>query len=152
VELCVGVIGLKLQDERHAQRGGLAMQTRFTRWTWLTLLALVTGTFLAPGAWAHHGWGWATEEEFELTGTITHVRLGNPHGEVTLEVDGERWVVEVGQPWRNARAGLREELLRVGRVMTAHGHRSSKEGERVMKAERIVIEGQHYHLYPDRAS
>jgi hypothetical protein len=148
----VGVIGLKFRDERHTQRGGLAMQTRFKRWTWLTLLALVAGTFLAPGAWAHHGWGWATEEEFELTGTITHVRLGNPHGEVTLEVDGERWVVEVGQPWRNARAGLREELLRVGQVMTAHGHRSSKEGERVMKAERVVIEGQHYHLYPDRAS
>ena len=122
------------------------------RRTWLALLALVAGTFLAPGVWAHHGWGWATEAEFELTGTIAHVRLGNPHGEVTLEVDGERWVVEVGQPWRNARAGLREELLRVGRVITAHGHRSAKEGERVMKAERVVIDGQSYNLYPGRAS
>ena len=128
------------------------MNRRFQRWTWLTLLALVAGRFLVPGAWAHHGWGWATKEEFELTGTITDVRLGNPHGEVTLEVDGERWVVEVGQPWRNARAGLRDELLRVGQVITAHGHRSAKEGERVMKAERVVIDGRHYNLYPDRAS
>jgi Family of unknown function (DUF6152) len=90
--------------------------------------------------------------EFALTGTITQVRLGNPHGEVTLDVAGETWVVEVGQPWRNARAGLHAALLRVGRVITAHGHRSAREGERVMKAEGVVIEGQHYNLYPDRAS
>jgi hypothetical protein len=148
----VGVIGLKFWDERHAQHGGLAMHKRFKRRTWLALLALVAGLVLPPGAGAHHGWGWATEEEFELTGMITHVRLGNPHGEVTLDVQGERWVVEVGQPWRNARAGLREELLQVGRVITAHGHRSATEGERVMKAERVVIDGTHYNLYPDRAS
>jgi hypothetical protein len=116
------------------------------------LLALVVITCLAHAAWAHHGWGWATVEEFALTGQITQVRLGNPHGEVTLDVAGETWIVEVGQPWRNARAGLREDLLRVGRVITAHGHRSAREGERVMKAERVVIEGQHYNLYPDRAS
>jgi hypothetical protein len=128
------------------------MHMRLRHWTWLTLAALAAGILLTPGAWAHHGWGWATDEEFELTGTITHVRLGNPHGEVTLEVKGEPWVVEVGQPWRNTRAGLREELLRVGQVITAHGHRSSKEGERVMKAERMVIDGQHYNLYPDRES
>jgi hypothetical protein len=40
----------------------------------------------------------------------------------------------------------------VGRVITAHGHRSAKEGERVMKAERVVIDGQSHNLYPDRAS
>jgi hypothetical protein len=146
------MIGLKFQDDCHDQCGGLTMQVLSKRRAWLALLALVAGTCLAPGAWAHHGWGWATEEEFELTGTITHVRLGNPHGEVTLDVEGERWVVEVGQPWRNARAGLREEFLRVGRVITAHGHRSAKEGERVMKAERVVIDGKSYNLYPDRAS
>jgi hypothetical protein len=128
------------------------MQALSTRRIGYALLALVVSTFLAPDAWAHHGWGWATAEEFELTGQITKVRLGNPHGEVTLDVAGETWVVEVGQPWRNARAGLREDLLRVGRVITAHGHRSAREGERVMKAERVVIEGQPYNLYPDRAS
>lgn len=119
---------------------------------WVALLALVVGPFLALDALAHHGWGWATEEEFALTGKVTQVRLGNPHGEVTLDVAGERWVIEVGQPWRNARAGLSEELLSVGRVITAHGHRSAREGERVMKAERVVIDGQNYNLYPDRAS
>lgn len=123
-----------------------------TRRIGCALLALVVSTCLAQDVLAHHGWGWATAEEFELTGQITQVRLGNPHGEVTLDVAGETWVVEVGQPWRNARAGLREDLLRVGQVITAHGHRSSREGERVMKAERVVIAGQSYNLYPDRAS
>ena len=101
---------------------------------------------------AHHGWGWATDQEFELTGEITAVQLGNPHGEVTLNVKGEKWIVEVGQPWRNERAGLTPKLLAKGQVMTAHGHRSANKGQRLMKAERLVIAGKSYNLYPDRAS
>jgi hypothetical protein len=119
---------------------------------WLALLALVVGVFLASEVWAHHGWGWATDEQFELTGKITSVRLGNPHGEITLTAGSETWVVEVGQPWRNTRAGLSETLLSIGRVITVHGHRSSKADERLMKAERVVINGENYNLYPDRES
>jgi Family of unknown function (DUF6152) len=120
--------------------------------TWVALLAVVLAIFLAQGAMAHHGWGWASEEEFELTGKITKVRLGNPHGEVTVDANGESWIVEVGQPWRNDRAGLTPELLSVGRIITAHGHRSAKQDERLMKAERVVIDGKSYNLYPDRKS
>jgi hypothetical protein len=101
---------------------------------------------------AHHGWGWATDEEFELTGQVTAIRLGNPHGEVDLDVEGESWVVEIGQPWRNERAGLTEGVLAMGTTVTAHGHRSANEAERLMKAERLVIAGRDYNLYPDRAS
>lgn len=119
---------------------------------WLVVLALVVGTFSMQGALAHHGWGWATGEEFEVTGTITEVRLGNPHGEVTLDVAGERWVIEVGQPWRNERAGLTADLLSQGRSITVHGHRSAREGERLVKAERVVIDGESYDLYPNRES
>ena len=64
----------------------------------LSLFVLLTAVILAQTVSAHHGWGWATDEEFELMGEITAVRLGNPHGEVTLDVKGERWIVEVGQP------------------------------------------------------
>lgn len=118
----------------------------------LVLGAFGAAVVLAQAAWAHHGWGWATAEEFQLTGEITAVRLGNPHGEVTLNVNGERWVVEVGQPWRNDHAGLKPELLSKKQVITAHGHRSLKKGERLMKAERVVINGKSYNLYPDRKS
>lgn len=116
------------------------------------LVALAVGMFLAQGVAAHHGWGWATAEEFELTGEIIAVRLGNPHGEVTLNALGEKWVVEVGQPWRNDKAGLTPKLLTKGKVVTARGHRSAKKGERLMKAERLVINGKSYNLYPDRRS
>lgn len=116
------------------------------------LLALVAWLTLIGPAAAHHGWGWATDEEFEISGTITKVRLGNPHGEVTIDVSGAAWVIEVGQPWRNERAGLTDELLSVGRNITVHGHRSAKQSERLVKAERLVIDGKDYNLYPDRDS
>ena len=128
------------------------MQALSRRQTWLVLAALAVGMLLAQGALAHHGWGWASDEEFQITGSITNVRLGNPHGEVTLNVKGEDWVVEVGQPWRNERAGLTPALLNAGRLITVHGHRSAKERERLVKAERVVIDGKSYNLYPDRES
>lgn len=116
----------------------------------LASLMLSAGLFSAQSASAHHGWGWATEEEFEITGTITAVRLGNPHGEVTLDVNGVKWVVEVGQPWRNKRAGLTDAMLSPGRRITVHGHRSANANERLVKAERVVIDAKSYNLYPDR--
>jgi Family of unknown function (DUF6152) len=120
---------------------------------WLVLLiAAAVGVFFAHGVMAHHGWAWTSDKEFTLTGKITAVRLGNPHGEVTLDAAGEQWIVEVGQPWRNKRAGLSDELLSVGRIITVHGHRHAKESERLMKAERVVIDGKSYDLYPDRQS
>ena len=120
------------------------------RLAWVALL--VAGVFLTQAALAHHGWGWATDEEFEISGKITQVKLGNPHGEVTLDVNGEKWLIEVGQPWRNERAGLTPALLSIGRMITVHGHRSAKESEKLVKAERVIIDGKSYDLYPDRES
>ena len=122
------------------------------RLTWLSFVALTLFAVWGQAALAHHGWGWATDEEFVLTGKIADVRLGNPHGEVTLDVDGKMWTVEIGQPWRNDRVGLSEKLLTKGQVMTVHGHRSAKADELLVKAERVVIDGKDYNLYPDRTS
>jgi hypothetical protein len=122
------------------------------RFTHLFGFAVVAALLFATAAQAHHGWGWATDEEFEITGTVESVRLGNPHGEVTIDFDGQAWVVEVGQPWRNDRVGLSKEMLSQGREITVHGHRSAREGERLVKAERVVIDGTRYDLYPGRDS
>lgn len=116
------------------------------------LYVLMWSVWMAPVVSAHHGWGWATDEEFEISGEIIDVRLGNPHGELTLAVGDEQWVIEVGQPWRNERAGLTADLLETGRVITVHGHRSARQGERLVKAERVIIDGSSYILYPDRRS
>jgi hypothetical protein len=112
--------------------------------------ASVAWAGLAPLAVAHHGWNWAEAENSEITGTVEKVQLGNPHGEVTILVGGERWTVEVGQPWRNERAGLTPELLKAGVSITAQGHRSRDKNEKLFKAERLLIDGKPYNLYPDR--
>ena len=122
--------------------------TRFSTIAGAALLGLAP---LAPVA-AHHGWAWATDEEFELAGTVKNVRHGNPHGEMRLNTRSGEWLVEIGQPWRNERAGLTAQLLRPGTRVLIHGHRSARKGERLMKAERIVIAGKSYNLYPDRPS
>ncbi|MDX1559476.1 MAG: DUF6152 family protein [Marinobacter sp.] len=122
------------------------------RFTYLMCFGVLAAFLATSAAQAHHGWAWATDEEFEITGVIQSVRLGNPHGEVTISADGEDWVVEVGQPWRNDRVGLTKEMLSQGREITVHGHRSAREGERLVKAERVVIDGKDYDLYPDRKS
>ncbi|MCE8026752.1 MULTISPECIES: DUF6152 family protein [Halomonadaceae] len=107
-------------------------------------LAIVMLLFLAP-AQAHHGW--VGGETIEIEGTITQVRLGNPHGEVQLDVDGETWTVEVGQPWRNERAGLEEGDLAEGVELRVSGEHAR---ERVLKAEQLWIGEEHYVLYPGR--
>ena len=101
-------------------------------------------------ALAHHGWRWTEDGNFELTGIIKTVQLGNPHGVLTVDADGEVWTVEVGQPWRNERAGLKDEMLAVGREVTISGARSDDPAENKMKAERVIIDGALYNLYPNR--
>ena len=106
---------------------------------------------LATPALGHHGWRWTDAGEFELTGVITEARLGNPHGVLTVDADGELWTAEVGQPWRNARAGLTDDMLAPGTELTLRGHRAADPAELRMKAERVIIAGRLYDLYPDRS-
>lgn len=110
--------------------------------------ALVVG--IAGPAIAHHGWTWAEDGNSELTGVIHAAQLGNPHGVLTLVVDGAQWTVEVGQPWRNERAGLKDAMLVKGVKLSVAGHKSSNPKQRVFKAERVFIDGKKFDLYPDR--
>jgi len=116
----------------------------------LALAALVAAVLLPAAALAHHGWSWTTGENIELTGVITEARLGNPHGELTLDVDGTAWTVEVGQPWRNSRAGLEDSDLVPGVELTVSGEPSADPDEKLLKVERLWIDGTEYELYPDR--
>ena len=87
-----------------------------------------------------------------MAGVARQVRNGNPHGMMMLATSSGMWRVEIGQPWRNQRAGLTGEVLKSGTQLVVRGHRSARRGERLMKAERIVIGGKSYNLYPDRPS
>lgn len=111
------------------------------------LLAL---SLVAASAWAHHGWRWTEDGQFELTGLVEKAQLGNPHGVLSVDADGEKWTVEVGQPWRNERAGLTDAMLAPGVELTVVGARSADPNERRVKAERVIINGKNHDLYPER--
>lgn len=101
-------------------------------------------------ALAHHGWAWTTGGNIEVTGIITAAQLGNPHGVLTLDVEGETWTVEVGQPWRNERAGVEAGDLAEGVEIRVIGEPSADPADRRVKAERFYIGEREYILYPDR--
>lgn len=120
----------------------------YRRFAAAALLSLLP---LAPAA-SHHGWAWASNEEFRLAGVARQVRNGNPHGTMILGTPQGNWTVEIGQPWRMERAGLSDAILKAGTTLVVHGHRSARPNQRLMKAERIVIASKSYNLYPDRPS
>ena len=115
----------------------------------LTVLAAI-GLFFSSSGLAHHGWAWTTGGNIELTGVITSVRLGNPHGILEVDVDGEPWTVEVGQPWRNERAGLKDGDLAEGVEIRAIGEPAADSSEKRLKVERLFLGEREYVLYPER--
>ena len=120
----------------------------------LKLSALAAGVSLAGAGevLAHHGWAWATDKVVEVSGVIKKVKLGNPHGELMVDVKGVMWEAEIGQPWRNKRAGLTDNLLKIGTEVTISGHRAKDPKLKVIKANKVIIAGKSYILYPERAS
>ena len=114
------------------------------------ILLAAAAALVATSALAHHGWRWTDGGQFELTGIVRDADLGNPHGILTVDAGGEMWTAEVGQPWRNERAGLTDEMLSPGTELTILGERSADPEQRLVKAEAVTIDGQTYILYPDR--
>lgn len=126
------------------------LRTQFRFWIVRLLVSGTTALGLHTSVFAHHGWAWAEDGNAELSGVIVAAKLGNPHGVLTVNVNGANWLVEVGQPWRNERAGLRDEMLVKGVKLTVAGHKSKDPSKRVFKAERVFIDGKKFDLYPDR--
>ena len=114
------------------------------------MMALLAGLPLAVGsAQAHHGWAWTTGKSVEVAGVIKTSKLGNPHGVLTLDVKGTTWTVEVGQPWRNKNAGLKDSDLAVGKEIRLKGEPAAN-GQNVVKALRVWVGEREHNLYPDR--
>ena len=120
-----------------------------TRLLFNTVLALGLTAAMA-GALAHHGWSWTTGGNIDLTGIIKTVRLGNPHGILKIDVEGEEWTAEVGQPWRNKRAGLKDGDLAEGVEIRVIGEPAADVSERRIKVERLFLHKREYILYPGR--
>ncbi|MEQ8934479.1 MAG: DUF6152 family protein [Amphiplicatus sp.] len=116
----------------------------------IAILALAGAALSAGVAWAHHGWSWTTGESIELVGVIEAARLGNPHGVLDVDVDGVTWNVEVGQPWRNERAGLKDDDLAEGVKVRLVGEPSKNPEEKRLKVVKLYIGDVEYVLYAER--
>jgi hypothetical protein len=125
------------------------MDSRF----WFGICAAILTVFLtAPPAWAHHGWGGNSEEEFELSGTVaTGVSLAGPHATMKLKAaDGKVWDLTLAPPAATNRAGLKEGIIPVGAPITIHGHRNLDPKRLEVKTERVTWNGRTFNVYPDR--
>jgi hypothetical protein len=115
----------------------------------LTIAGMIALATTLP-ALAHHGWSWTQDGFFQLTGTIVDVYVGNPHATLDVDVEGERWRVELAPPAATIQAGFTEDAAKSGDEVVAIGHRSRDEAEKRMKAVRIVVNGKTYDVYPGR--
>ncbi|HEX2257824.1 MAG TPA: DUF6152 family protein [Afifellaceae bacterium] len=124
---------------------------RFSLFRRAILTAFAVSPLVAGHAVAHHGWAWTDDEPFELTGTIEEIYLGNPHATLSIRAEDGVWDVDLAPPRRTAQSGFVEGVAEPGDDVTAYGYRSRDENERRMKAARIVIDGDTYDVYPERA-
>lgn len=115
------------------------------------LLCGAAVSVLASPALAHHGWGWAVDEQSELKGTIRSISMAPPHP--TLQVaatDGVLWQIDLGNPSQTARANFTGDTAKVGDAITVLGNRHQDASKKQMKAVRITIGGKNYNMYPER--
>jgi hypothetical protein len=117
---------------------------------WLVAGGLILGLLVGGAAQAHHGWAWTTGKNVEMTGLIKKVRLGNPHGLLEVDVGGETWTFEVGQPFRNERAGLKDGDLAVGVTIRVIGEPAADSSNKRLKVERLFLGDRQFELYPER--
>jgi len=116
----------------------------------LSPLALLIVLVSALPALAHHGWSWTADGFFELKGKILAVYVGNPHAMLDVDVEGEKWRVELAPPGPTMASGFTEDVAKPGDDVTAIGNRSQDENEKRMKAVRIIVGGKTYDVYPSR--
>lgn len=112
-------------------------------------LGLLVAT-LSGSALAHHGWSWYSGDEFSLTGVIVEEHFGNPHDRLTIEADGQMWIIVLSTPRRSRSAGFGDANVEVGDAVTAYGHRHADADTFEMKTERLKVGEKLYDLYPNR--
>jgi hypothetical protein len=102
-------------------------------------------------AFAHHGWGGNVDEVTAMTGTVTEgVKLAGPHGTMRIMTDdGKVWDITLAPPFRTSSAGLKQETIPVGAIVTVHGQRNRDPNRYEMKTIQVEYAGRHYNVYPE---
>jgi hypothetical protein len=106
---------------------------------------------LAMPAAAHHGWGWAEDQQTTLTGTVRSVSMAPPHPSLQVTAaDGVQWQIDLGNPNQTERSGFTAASAKAGDAIVVLGNRHKDKAQRLMKAVRITVSGKSYDLYPER--
>jgi len=105
------------------------------------LLPVLAALLLALPAFAHHGWGsYDAGKTMRFDAALVEVQMRNPHAEVAVDHQGERWQVVLAPIARMTSRGLAEGALVEGKTITIEGY-PRLDGSREVRAERIVVDG-----------
>ena len=116
----------------------------------IVLTAAISFASTIP-AFAHHGWGGNVDEVTAMTGTVTEgVKLAGPHGTMKIMAsDGKVWEITLAPPFRTSSAGLKQDTIPVGAIVTVHGQRNRDPNRYEMKTIQVEYAGRHYNVYPE---
>ena len=119
----------------------------------LNTIVLTTAISIASTipAFAHHGWGGNVDEVTALTGMVTEGgKLAGPHGTMKIMTsDRMVWDITLAPPFRTQSAGLRQDTIPVGAIVTVHGQRNRDPNRLEMKTIQVEYAGKQYNVYPE---
>ena len=89
-----------------------------------------------------------------LSGVVTEgVRLAGPHGTMKIKTsDGNVWDITLAPPSRTSSAGLKQNTIPVGAMVTVHGQRNRDPSRYEMKTIQVEYAGRQYNVYPEFAN
>src|ERR1700739_3468239 len=116
----------------------------------IVLTAAISIASIIP-AFAHHGWGGNVDEVTAMTGTVTEgVKLAGPHGTMKIMTsDGKVWESPLAPRFRPSSAGLKQDTIPVGSMVTVHGQRNRDPNRYEMKTIQVEYAGRQYNVYPE---
>jgi hypothetical protein len=107
------------------------------------IILLVASGLPAAG---HHGWGsYNADNPMTIEGAIDELSLANPHGEMTVEHEGEPWLITLAPLSRMNARGASADIVQIGMTVAAYGY-PKRDGTREIRAEWIEIDGNRYQL------
>ena len=99
------------------------------------------GARLRRAPLAHHGWGsYDAAKPITVTGTIVTSKYENPHATITVKAADKVWTVTLAPTFRMINRGATEDMVAVGKTVSAYGYASTVEKDE-MRAERITVDG-----------
>jgi hypothetical protein len=107
---------------------------------------------IAAPASAHHGWGGNVDQVSSMTGVVVEgVKLAGPHGTMKIKTaDGHVWNLTLAPPFRTSSAGLKQDTIPVGSMVTVQGNKNRNASLYEMKTIQVEYSGKHYNVYPER--